>query len=110
MATCTYCEQEMLVAASCSVTEPHVDGVAQPLPRWGAETGYGRLPRPLGRCGDCGVEPGGAHHPGCDLAQCPRCRGQLLSCGCRFDEDPPGEDYGDGEDDYRGGLDDTWVA
>ncbi len=29
------------------------------------------------------------HHPGCDLQACPRCRGQLLSCGCLFDEDVP---------------------
>ena len=89
MAICDYCEQEMRVAPSCVVTELHVDGRDYPLPRWGAERGWGR---PNGRCGDCGVQPGGAHHLGCDIAECPRCRGQLLSCGCRFDEDPPEDD------------------
>lgn len=34
------------------------------------------------RCGDCHVALGGHHHPGCDLARCPRCGRQLISCGC----------------------------
>ena len=34
------------------------------------------------RCGDCHVALGGHHHPGCDLARCPRCERQLISCGC----------------------------
>lgn len=45
-------------------------------------------------CGACGVEPGGYHHLGCDLARCPRCRQQLISCGCPFDE-LGGEEEGD---------------
>ena len=92
MAICDDCEQEMRVATSCVVTELHLDGAVHRLPRWGAERGW---PRPSGRCGDCGVQPGGAHHLGCDIAECPRCRGQLLSCGCPFDEFPP--DPSDGE-------------
>lgn len=43
-------------------------------------------------CGDCGVLRGGLHHLGCDVQQCPLCRGQMLSCGCRFDEDGPDVD------------------
>ena len=52
---------------------------------FGAERGARSL---RGRCGDCGVSRGGWHHFGCDLQRCPSCSGQLLSCGCRFDEDP----------------------
>ncbi len=38
-------------------------------------------------CHDCGVAPGKHHHPGCDMEQCPKCGGQLISCGCLDDED-----------------------
>ncbi len=37
---------------------------------------------PADRCGDCGVQTRGWHHFGCDLELCPRCRGQMISCGC----------------------------
>lgn len=95
MATCVFCDQEMTTAASCTVAVLHRAGTPFPLPEYGREAYYRRGRRPSGRCGDCGVSPGGAHHLGCDLAECPVCRGQLLSCGCRFDEDPP-EDEDDG--------------
>lgn len=36
----------------------------------------------LDYCGNCGVLPGQWHVPDCEIEQCPRCRGQLLSCGC----------------------------
>lgn len=34
------------------------------------------------RCHDCGIALGGFHHTFCDMEECPRCGGQLLSCDC----------------------------
>jgi hypothetical protein len=87
MAICTWCDREMLLAASCKVEALHRSGVAVALPRYGEELRYGPLPMRLGRCGDCGVRPGGFHHLGCDVVECPSCGHQLLSCDCQFDED-----------------------
>lgn len=82
MAVCTRCDQEMTEHVSCTTTVFHRQGVAFALP-----TNRDRFD-----CGDCGAPPGGHHHPGCDLADCPVCGRQMLSCGCRFDEDGPDED------------------
>jgi hypothetical protein len=76
MAVCSWCSNEMMTGASCTVAVMHRRGVPY------------RLAKAARRCGDCGVAPGGRHHLGCDLQRCPVCRGQLISCGCRFDEDP----------------------
>lgn len=37
------------------------------------------------RCGDCGIlcKEGNLHHWDCDLEECPKCGGQLITCGCR---------------------------
>src|SRR5690348_15987816 len=85
MADCHWCRREMSSGESCTEHTLHLDGVAWPL---------ARSPR---RCGDCGVGPGGFHHPGCDLQQCPRCRRQLITCGCAFDEHRFEDGFEDGD-------------
>ena len=35
-------------------------------------------------CHDCGAVPGEFHKPGCDVARCPRCGGQEISCDCVY--------------------------
>lgn len=96
MAICVDCEREMTTAASCTVTTLHIGDLTFPMARHrrGGD----------GRCGDCGVEPGGYHHLGCDLARCPRCGRQLIGCGCPFDELDDGwdGDLDEGEDDIDG--------
>jgi hypothetical protein len=74
----------MSATTTCAVEAFHRDGRRIERIRYGdVREGCG-----LGTfCGDCGVVLGGVHHPGCDLERCPICRSQMLSCGCRFDED-----------------------
>jgi hypothetical protein len=33
-------------------------------------------------CHDCGAPVGYIHELGCDMETCPKCKGQLISCGC----------------------------
>jgi hypothetical protein len=87
MAVCTWCELEMTTAASCTVTALHRGGERTEMIPWGREPGWSAT----SRCHDCGVTSGGFHHPGCDVQCCPLCGRQMLSCGCRFDEDGPDE-------------------
>ena len=100
MAVCQECQREMLTALSCTVSTLYIGGNAIPVKPFGPDSATG--PDGGGRCGDCGVQVGGFHHLGCDMQRCPRCRRQLLSCGCSFDEfggEQADEDGDDGEDD-----------
>ena len=82
MARCVDCEADMLEVDSCVVEAFHRGPERFPLIRFGDER-----PRWRGaRCGDCNAKRGGLHHLGCDIARCPDCGGQQISCGCVFDE------------------------
>lgn len=51
--------------------------------RHGSERYWGR--RKLSTkhvCHDCAALPGQFHVPGCDMEECPSCKGQALACGC----------------------------
>lgn len=92
MAVCSWCQREMRTAASCSVEELHQNGVPIPMVPWGRE----RRRSAKAPCHDCNVSPGGFHHPGCDMQRCGVCGGQMISCGCHFDEDGPDPDGDEG--------------
>lgn len=73
---CQWCEQEMMVSCSCTANEEveYPDGTKLPS-----------IPFDLPdrqKCHDCNTPQGGKHHPGCDMESCPKCGGQLISCGC----------------------------
>lgn len=80
MAQCDLCLLEMTDDdVTCVATAILTNtGVFQPVP-FGREQVRGWRAT---RCGDCGVRRDGFHHRGCDMEECPRCAGQLISCGC----------------------------
>ena len=85
MAACSYCLREMIDEATTTCTVGDVgypDGTGSKPVVYGQETRFGSTYVAEARCHDCNVVPGAFHHPGCDWEECPRCRGQIISCGC----------------------------
>ena len=81
MAKCGWCGNDMSDPKTISCSEnakvDFGDYVADPI-RYGDE----KFEWSGERCHDCNVVKGKIHHPGCDVEECPRCHGQLISCDC----------------------------
>ena len=90
MATCSWCNQEMRTADGCTGNEKveFPDETSMDSIPCG-EMEVWKFGENEGRCHDCNVLPGHKHHPGCDAERCPKCGGQLISCGCLDEETCP---------------------
>lgn len=79
MAKCKFCNREMSDGGSDTCV--YNDIVKYPNGDILPSSNY-HFNEKSGRCHDCNIKHGGKHHPGCDVERCPRCEGQLISCGC----------------------------
>ncbi len=75
-ATCPDCGEKMIGSISCTKKVIEIGNKV-----YKRNTTYYDLNL---RCHDCGIinKKGNVHHLGCDMERCPKCRGQLISCGC----------------------------
>ena len=75
MAVCNWCKEEMKNSAGCSANT-EIEFPDGSILR--------AIPHDENLCYncDCGAHPGNYHHPGCDEEVCPKCKGQIISCGC----------------------------
>ena len=86
MAVCEQCGGEMMEQISCLSDPISARGeLFEPI-RWGRERENRRRAVDFA-CRDCSTPPGGVHHPGCCVEQCPACLGQALGCPCFGDPD-----------------------
>ena len=69
-------------------TRIELHGAEYDVLEYGVEPGF-ELSAGTTPCHDCAVIKGQLHVAGCDVEACPRCFGQLLSCGCQWGEGPP---------------------
>jgi hypothetical protein len=63
-----------------------VQGTNYPRVPYGSETFRTPTEAPSKPCRHCRTIFGKLHEPRCDYEQCPRCRGQCMSCDCEFDD------------------------
>lgn len=82
MAVCSICKRETQQAKGCIKVRYQLKGgaIVDPIKFGLSDCDFGPL------CGDCNVERGQYHHPGCDQERCPSCHGQLISCACPWKE------------------------
>ena len=70
---CEYCNKEIGRIEGCSISHVKI----------GNEIYERNKMDPFEpQCHDCGAGSGNYHHPGCDVEDCPKCRGQMLWCNC----------------------------
>ena len=78
MVLCEECDKEMSddTTESCTLETIIIDGNEYPRDTEYYDVGV--------RCHDCNIvnKKGNYHHLGCDMERCPKCGGQLISCGC----------------------------
>ena len=115
MVKCLDCEQEMLEAQGCTLKyveglreyarSPTASGTMHYIPectrsemrerlKYG-EDGYTDDEEHV-QCRDCGAKRSHLHHFGCDMERCPKCKGQMISCGCFAEVTPRDGGMNDG--------------
>jgi len=76
MVYCRDCNKEMNKVNTCTMKYIEIEGKS-----YARNTTYFDKNK---RCHDCNIvnKKGNIHHLGCDIERCPKCKGQLISCGC----------------------------
>ena len=88
MAVCDNCDKEMKTADGCiedDICFPADGDFLPQIPYTEEDRFHFGDSIPAERCHDCNCKQGEFHHPGCDMEECPRCNGQLISCGCLYE-------------------------